>query len=301
MTPGGEAPRRVEAAAAPGAPGPAPSPAAPTLVVSIVVYHSDLLQLAATLDSLAAALALSRERAELAAARVVLHDNASGTAYAARLRRLYRVYARRLAPLAQLQLSQALRNEGFGGGHNRALRGRGGDLLLILNPDVELAPQALGAALAALRAEPRAVAVGPRCEGGDGRREYLCKRYPTVLDLFLRGFAPSPLRRRFRQRLARYEYRDLEGGGPVLLLSGACLLLRRDVFDRIGGFDRRYFMYFEDFDLSLRAAAHGRLLYQPAMCIVHHGGGAARKGWRHLRWFALSARRFYARHGWRWA
>jgi len=276
-------------------------PEAPTLVVSIVVYRSDLLRLSATLESLGAALVRARERGVLGATRVVLHDNASGMDYLPRLRRLHRIYARRLAPEAGLALSLAPRNEGFGSGHNRALQDCGGDLVLILNPDVELDPEALGAACAALRSDPGAVAVGPRCERDDGRREYLCKRYPTVLDLALRGFAPAPLRRCFHRRLARYEYRDLDRSGPVLLLSGACLLLRRAVFDRIGGFDARFFMYFEDFYLSLRAAAHGPLLYQPAMRVVHHGGGAARKGWRHLRWFILSARRFFARHGWRWA
>jgi len=276
-------------------------PPAPTLCVSIVVYESDLLRLADTLEALCRSLAVARERGVLGPVSVVVHDNASGIGYTSRLRRLVRVYARRFAPDAQLRLSQGTDNEGYGAGHNRALRDCPGDLLLILNPDVELAGAALAAALEALRSAPEAVAVGPRCENGEGVREYLCKRYPAVLDLLLRGFAPGVLRRRFRRRLAYYEYRDLEGPGPVTLLSGACVLMRRAVFDRIGGFDPGYFMYFEDFDLSLRAAAHGRLLYQPSMRIVHHGGGAARKGWRHIRWFAVSAGRFYARHGWRWA
>jgi GT2 family glycosyltransferase len=274
---------------------------APTLCVSIVVYESDLLRLAATLDSLCRGIAAAAQAGALGAVRIVLHDNASSPSYGLRLRRLYRVYARRLSDIAELSLSQALRNEGYGRGHNRALAGAAEDLLLVLNPDVEVAPSALIAGLTALRDFTEAVAVGPRCERDDGRREYLCKRYPAVLDLLLRGFAPALIRRPFRRRLDHYEYRDLDATGTVTLLSGACLLLRREVFERVGGFDPGFFMYFEDFDLSLRAGRHGSLLYLPAMRVVHHGGGAARKGWRHLRWFALSARRFYSRHGWRWA
>jgi GT2 family glycosyltransferase len=101
---------------------------------------------------------------------------------------------------------------------------------------------------------------------------------------------------------ARYEYRELgdEEASPVQLLSGACMLIDRRALAAVGGFDTRFFMYFEDYDLSLRLGAHGTLLYVPSMRIVHHGGGAARKGARHIRWFGVSAWRFYRRHGWRW-
>ena len=146
-------------------------------------------------------------------------------------------------------------------------------------------------------------ALNPHCRRSDGRREYLCKRYPTMLDLLLRGFAPNRLRTRFRERLARYEYHDLEAAHAqeVELLSGACLFCRRDAFERVGGFDESFFLYFEDFDLSLRLARCGRLLYQPRTRALHHGGFAARKGLRHQLWFARSAARFFRKHGWRFA
>lgn len=275
---------------------------APTLCVSIVVFRSDLLRLAATLESLQSALQLAMAAGDLAAATVVIHDNGSPAEYSLRLKRLYRVYQRRFADGCALELSLSAVNEGFGSGHNRVLNGRCDDCLLILNPDIELDANALCEGLRTLRQRPGVVGLGPRCTGGEGQWESLCKRYPTVLDLLLRGFGRPWLQRRFRGRLARYEYRDLDGEPAVVtLVSGACMLLRREVFVRVGGFDERFFMYFEDFDLSLRAAAHGELLYQPAMQVVHHGGYAARKGWRHIRWFLLSARRFFATHGWRWA
>jgi len=69
----------------------------------------------------------------------------------------------------------------------------------------------------------------------------------------------------------------------------------------IGGFADAFFLYFEDFDLSLRAAAAGRLAYVPSVRIVHHGGHAARKGLRHVFLFVGSAMTFFGRHGWRWA
>jgi len=60
-------------------------------------------------------------------------------------------------------------------------------------------------------------------------------------------------------------------------------------------------MYFEDYDLSLRIGREAGVAYVPEARIVHHGGDAARKGWRHVGWFVRSAWRFFSRHGWKLA
>ena len=78
------------------------------------------------------------------------------------------------------------------------------------------------------------------------------------------------------------------------------MFCRRAAVAAIGGFSDRYFLYFEDFDLSLRAAARGAIAFVPAVRIVHHGGYAARKGRRHVLLFIRSVFAFYRRHGWRW-
>jgi GT2 family glycosyltransferase len=71
------------------------------------------------------------------------------------------------------------------------------------------------------------------------------------------------------------------------------------VLQRLDGFDPRYFLYFEDYDLSLRTGRIARIVYVPAVRIVHFGGGAADKGFQHIRLFAASAWRFFGTHGWR--
>jgi hypothetical protein len=86
----------------------------------------------------------------------------------------------------------------------------------------------------------------------------------------------------------------------VPIISGAFMLARRGAIDRTGGFDPRFFLYFEDFDWSVRLRAVARNAFVPSVTIVHHGGGAARKGWRHIRAFVASGARFYAKHGWKW-
>jgi GT2 family glycosyltransferase len=85
----------------------------------------------------------------------------------------------------------------------------------------------------------------------------------------------------------------------VPLASGCFMLVRTALLTRLGGFDPRFFMYFEDYDLSVRIGRESEVAYQPRTRIVHHGGEAARKGWRHVAWFARSAWRFFARHGWK--
>ncbi len=87
---------------------------------------------------------------------------------------------------------------------------------------------------------------------------------------------------------------------PVPVMSGCFMLLRRKAVDATGGFDPGFFLYFEDFDWSVRLNRVAGSAYVPAVRIVHHGGGAARKGWRHIAWFSRSATRFYRKHGWKW-
>jgi len=86
----------------------------------------------------------------------------------------------------------------------------------------------------------------------------------------------------------------------VEIASGCCMLVRSSALKAVGGFDQDFFLYFEDFDLSLRLQREGELLFDPAMQAVHHGGYAASKGLAHIRWFVRSGIRFFRLHGWRW-
>jgi GT2 family glycosyltransferase len=275
--------------------------AAPTLCVSVVVHNSSLERLEATLRCLAAALRWAVDDGALDAVEVVLYDNASHAAYQDSLGKRVAALADQFPPPLHLMQMRSEENRGYGRGVNEAAKARDAEFLLVLNPDIDLAPDAIVAALACLKRRGDAVCVAPRCTGRTGEPEYLCKRYPAVLDLLLRGLALAPLERLFHKRLAHYEYRELSGAtaSEVMLVSGACMFMRRAAFDAVGGFDAGFFMYFEDFDLSMRLRERGALLFEPTMSVVHYGGYASRKGRRHIRWFLGSALRFYRRHGWR--
>jgi GT2 family glycosyltransferase len=272
-----------------------------SLSVSIVTYAPDLGLLGAALRTLAASLAHARGAGSLGQARITVVDNGPGESSAASLAELLRV---ELAPPLEAELRSGHGNVGYGRGHNLVLLASSADYHLVLNPDVELAPEAIDEALRHMASHPGTVMLAPEARDGSGAPLYLCKRYPSVLVLALRGLAPGLTGAILRKRLDWYEMRDLPRNRPsteVPLLSGSFMFCRRAPVAALGGFAEAFFLYFEDFDLSLRAAAAGRLAYVPSVRIVHHGGHAARKGLRHIFLFTRSAAMFFGRHGWRWA
>ena len=265
---------------------------------TIVTYRSDPALLQRAIASLAVALGVAHREGLLRGATLYIVDNGDAdSAEAARIAASW--WPETLGPLVVLA---GHGNVGYGRANNLVLPRLDSDIHLVMNPDVEIDPGALAAALRTLDAHPEVGLLAPDVRGDDGERQFLCKRYPSLAVLLLRGFAPAFARRPFRGPLARYEMRDAIGDrfvDGVPLASGCFMLVRTVLLRRIGGFDARYFMYFEDFDLSLRVGREARIAYEPAARIVHHGGEAARKGWRHVAWFLASAFRFFSRHGWK--
>jgi GT2 family glycosyltransferase len=277
-----------------------------TLTVSIVTYRPDLALLERTLRTLAASLVAARKQELMRAANVVLIDNTGTRASASAVVRLARTIFRDTDVTMNYLHGHA--NIGYGAAHNLVMHGGNTHYHLVLNPDVELAADALPRAFQYLSDHEEIGALAPSSCRADGEREYVCKRYPTVLDLALRGFAPGPLRRLFRKRLDYYEMRDLvdrvvpgETIVPIPVMSGSFMFVRRKAIDATGGFDPRFFLYFEDFDWSVRLNRVVRTAYVPSVQVVHHGGRAARKGPRHIGYFLRSAVRFFGKHGWKWA
>lgn len=260
------------------------------LSVSVVVYRSDRVRLQSTLQTLARA--VRRLGVTPDAVRLVVIDNGSRGAPLGSVpiddsdRRLF----------ASVELLEPDTNLGYGGGHNLALALGCGEFHLVLNPDVDVAQDALLTGITWLRRCPEASGVVPEGRDVSGAPLYLAKGEPDVVVLLLRAFAPHGLRRLFGKRLADYELHGVcarAEPAPVALASGCFMLLRGSAFAAVGGFDPGYFLYFEDFDLSRRISASGPLFYLPGMRIVHHGGNAARKGWRHRLAFGRSALRYF--------
>jgi GT2 family glycosyltransferase len=267
--------------------------------VAVVTYRCDIELFERALRSLSRAVERARLEQDVRGP-VPLHVIDNGPAQsAAALQRAFAAWDTAQGPIT---VHSGHGNVGYGRGNNVVLGELESEAHLIMNPDVELDQSALSAALRSLERYPEVGLVAPAVSGDDGACQFLCKRYPSVWVLFLRGFAPAALRRRFDHAIAHYEMRDVIGETfveRVPLASGCFMLVRTALFTRLGGFDPRFFMYFEDYDLSMRVGREAAIAYVPEARIVHHGGEAARKGWRHVAWFVTSAWRFFARHGWK--
>lgn len=268
------------------------------LSISIVVYRSDPAVLQLTLDSLVAAIQHARSEELLSSAYIdIVLNSEKDPALNALV-----AYCRAQDSSIEIDLVEGHGNVGYGRGHNLSINRATSDCHLILNPDVRLTPESLSEGLRFIAQNPEVVALSPAVTDGEGHKQYVCKRYPSVFDFLLRGFAPAAIKRRFASRLDRYEMRDLPEQQPstdIPIISGCFMLFRTEALHAVGGFDERYFLYFEDFDLSLRVHGKGCLVYLPSMHIVHLGGNSARKGLRHIGMFARSGLRFYSTHGWR--
>ena len=179
-----------------------------------------------------------------------------------------------------VRLVQNRDNQGYGRAANVGVREGRGRYALILNSDCEPAPGALAAMAERLDRDPAVGGVFCKLLNPDGSLQpSVHGRFPSPWAMLGDLFGWSSLRHAVyrRPRLHRWllrgtlrlhEFeRDVEWGG------GACLLVRRSAFDAVGGFDERFFMYYEDLDLChrLRDAGH-RLLYTPAATAVHHWG-----------------------------
>lgn len=271
-----------------------------SLTISVVCYHSAEEELHALLVSLLASLHTLQSSFNVTATSLYLIDNSES--HSLNLGSFDELSAEMESLEVELRLLQGHGNVGYGSAHNLAIRKIDSDYHLILNPDVILESACLSEGITYLENNQSTVVVSPYTENQHGQKQYLCKRYPAVLTFFVRGFLPAPFRKLFKRRLARYEMHDLPETMPaasVPIVSGCFMLCRTDKLKAVGGFDERYFLYFEDFDLSLRMGREGELAYLPEMKIQHSGGHSAKKGMGHVGMFIRSARRFFATHGWR--
>ena len=257
------------------------------LTVSIVTFKPDIAIFRRTLESLVAAFS-SFERNQV---KVFVIQNSDSNAVPPTVAALLRDY--------RFEIIAGHGNIGYGSAHNLVLS-QVGRYHLILNPDIDMEPKALINAIHFMSHNLECGLLTPQAQWPNGEHQYLCKSYPTVLDLLLRGFAPASVRKFFTERLNRYEMK-LQTAGAVYwdppIVSGCFMFFRSAVLKKINGFDPSYFLYFEDFDLSLRTSQVSRIVYVPMVNVKHAGGHAARKGLKHLFMFARSALTFYSKHG----
>lgn len=194
-------------------------------------------------------------------------------------------------------------NAGFGAAVNQAAARTAAPLLWVLNPDCVVHAGAFAALEATLDAHADCAIAAPQLLNVDGSVQASARGNPTAwTGLFGRNtlltklFPSAPAARR------NLPARDLVEAGlesaPVDWVMGAAMLVRREMFDAVGGFDARYFLYWEDADLCRRLWARGwSTRYVPRARVTHDGGASARtQSAMAARAFHRSAYRYYATH-----
>lgn len=172
------------------------------------------------------------------------------------------------------RLLQMPGNLGYGTAVNRAIAelGTDADHVIVANPDVQWGPGSIDALLAAARRWPRAGSLGPVIRDPDGTVYPSARHLPSLVRGGLHACV-GPFWKNNPWTAAYRQDRQDPSERPVGWLSGACLLLRREAYDQIGGFDERYFMYMEDVDLGERLGRAGWLnVYVPSAEVVHAKG-----------------------------
>ncbi len=191
------------------------------------------------------------------------------------------------------------RNLGFAAGNNLGLARAAGDVVVFLNPDTECAPGALATAAAVLDDATIGMSA-PMLRNPDGSLQPSVRRLPTLGVSLL---VVMKLHRlcRWLPAVRRYDCAgfDYESAQDVEQPMGACLLVPRRVIDRVGGFDERFWMWFEEVDLCRRVREAGyRIRYVPDARVVHALGVSSiqlHNVFRQAR-YADSLVRYFAKH-----
>ena len=188
---------------------------------------------------------------------------------------------------------------GFGGANNVGAAATGAPLVLFLNPDTEAAPGSIAVLAEELGRRSGAAVAGPSLTLSDGRLDPAGRRFFPRPANALHRLLGSP--RALRRRVER-PYNAGEPAGSCVseidAVSGACLMVRRDAFAAVGGFDSRFFMYGDDLDLQRRLADAGwRTLYVPTSLVWHRKRQSSRQRPLRTRFeFYRSMWRYYAKH-----
>lgn len=182
-------------------------------------------------------------------------------------------------------------NVGYARANNQAAALARGRYLLLLNPDTIVSQEALAELIAFMKNHPEIGVCSPRLLLPDGTPQpYAFGADPTPGYLLRRGWNRLVLHRSMHNWA-------IDTPQIVDWVSGACLMVRRQSWQQVGGFDEHFFMYFEDNDLCLRLRQAGwQAVYNPLVGITHLGGRSLRQNPTVPRAYQESLRYFYQKH-----
>lgn len=191
-------------------------------------------------------------------------------------------------------------NLGFGDGHNKVLLfpEKLGKYHLVLNPDIYFNSGVLELLVDYLEINQDVGLIMPKILYPNGQIQYLPKLLPSPWSIIKRKL---PIPKSLKNRIVNnYELRFVDENKiiEVPIISGCFSLFRTSVFQKIGIYDSRFFMYFEDFDISRRVCKHFKTIYYPNVFVYHGYERGAQKSWRLLKIFLTSFVKYFNKWGW---
>jgi len=193
------------------------------------------------------------------------------------------------------------KNLGYGAGHNFAIKKSIDNNIqyhLVLNPDILIETDVLDKLMVKLDTSTDIGLIMPKIIYPDGQTQHLCKLLATPIDLIGRRFIP--FKKWLIARNNKYELRFTRYNKTMQVpsLSGCFMLIRTSVIEKIGGFDERFFMYCEDFDLCRRVGQVSKTIYYPEVSVIHNYEKGSYKISKLLIFHISSAIKYFNKWGW---
>ncbi len=181
-------------------------------------------------------------------------------------------YLKKAAEKGDIKLIEPGKNLGYGSGHNFAAREANGKYILILNTDITVESDTLQKLVDYLEEHKDVGMVGPKLMYHNGEVQKSCRRHFNFFDLFIkRSFLKKTWP--FKSRYENYIMGDFnhQSTQVVDLITGAFMMMPMEVFNKVRGFDERYFLFMEDFDLCKKVQEAGyKVVYYPEAVATHY-------------------------------
>ncbi|MGG8496017.1 galactosyltransferase-related protein [Tenacibaculum sp. TC6] len=192
------------------------------------------------------------------------------------------------------------KNVGFGRGHNQILNyiDRNSEFHLILNPDVIFRGMIILKLCEELSKDSELAMIAPKILFPNGEFQYSCRRYPSIIELFIRRI--SPLKSLFSYIIEKGQYADKDLSLPFYpeYLTGCFQLYKTSDFVKLNGFDERYFLYMEDIDICKKIDATGlKKMYYPLEQVYHNLKQESSKKIKPLFYHIVSAIKYFKKWG----
>lgn len=203
---------------------------------------------------------------------------------------------------SRIDVIASKKNYGFGYGHNRnAEKYSNASNYLIYNPDLFLKENLIKKFAEKLKDNEELGMLVPKVKYPDGRLQYLCKRNPSVFDLFMRRFLKGLSFEFLNDRQKYYEMRDENYNKNFELeyASGCCMFIKGDLYRQIKGFDEHIFMYLEDADITRTINKYKKTLYVSDVEVVHLWGKGAHNSLKLMLINIMSAVYYFNKWGWK--